>query len=419
MGAINESIPFEVEIDAKEVTLAATLDQNGRPVAFFSRTIQDSELKHTSVEKETQAITEAVRHWRHILTERSFILETDQKSVTYTFNQQHKSDKIWDGGSNCHVTVSTRRTSLRQLCRANCAATEDSLQKLMCYYATRVLPGFIILFEPRTSCFPSQKSNGLQADNLCVLSIKHNTTSRRRFTSSKLPSLLKESTSISREHYQAVMETATFLISSMSIQGSLLYFLPRCLNNYSHQRPNCAFLPFWDASIRRLRSGRIIHEYWTLAFPGRERSGYNPHVMDKWKSNLESYYNVAKVNEFAHQKSKIFARPLHPYVACFALSGPSQASCPSVQDWAIGGGSWTTSSKSLLCPSALPWCQTTVATKHLAPKGRRGILQTPSALTGREDILQTLSDSKPAAPLAENTPPVSLHVKSYYSKYVV
>ena len=94
MGAINESIPFEVEIDAKEVTLAATLDQNGRPVAFFSRTIQDSELKHTSVEKETQAITEAVRHWRHILTERSFILETDQKSVTYTFNQQHKSDKI-------------------------------------------------------------------------------------------------------------------------------------------------------------------------------------------------------------------------------------------------------------------------------------------------------------------------------------
>jgi len=36
--AIDETIPFEVETDASEVTLAATLNQNGKPVAFFSRT---------------------------------------------------------------------------------------------------------------------------------------------------------------------------------------------------------------------------------------------------------------------------------------------------------------------------------------------------------------------------------------------
>ena len=36
--SIDESAPFET--DASDVVLAATLNQNGRPVAFFSRTVQ-------------------------------------------------------------------------------------------------------------------------------------------------------------------------------------------------------------------------------------------------------------------------------------------------------------------------------------------------------------------------------------------
>ena len=78
-----------METDASDYALAATLNQSGRPVAFFSRTLQGSEIKHPAVEKEAQAMVEAVRYWRHYLYGRHFILKTDQKSVSYMFDKKH------------------------------------------------------------------------------------------------------------------------------------------------------------------------------------------------------------------------------------------------------------------------------------------------------------------------------------------
>ena len=94
VNAINESIPFEVETDASEFVTAATLNQAEHPVAFFSRTLQGSETRYSSVEKKAQATIETVRHWSHDMAGKHFTLKTDQRSVSYMFNKRQKSKII-------------------------------------------------------------------------------------------------------------------------------------------------------------------------------------------------------------------------------------------------------------------------------------------------------------------------------------
>ena len=82
---------FVVETDASDFCIAATLNQKGRPVAFFSRTLKHNEIKHHSVEKEAAAIVESIRDWRHFLIGRKFNLVTDQRSISFMFDNRRRS----------------------------------------------------------------------------------------------------------------------------------------------------------------------------------------------------------------------------------------------------------------------------------------------------------------------------------------
>ena len=91
LGVIDENIPFLVETNASDVAISATLNQNSRPIAFYSRSLNRSELRQSSVEKEATAIIEAVRHWSHLLTGRLFKLITDQRSVAFMYDWRSHS----------------------------------------------------------------------------------------------------------------------------------------------------------------------------------------------------------------------------------------------------------------------------------------------------------------------------------------
>ena len=80
-----------METDASEFAIAATLNQDGRAVAFHSRTLSLSEQRHSAIEKEAYAIVEALRKWRHLLIGRHSTLVTDQKSVSFMFDAKHSS----------------------------------------------------------------------------------------------------------------------------------------------------------------------------------------------------------------------------------------------------------------------------------------------------------------------------------------
>ena len=98
LKSIDPDQELVVETDASDFCIAASLNQQGRPIAFFSRTLHGSEIKHHAVEKEAAAIVESIREWRHFLIGKKFKLVTDQKSISFMFDNRRKSkiknDKI-------------------------------------------------------------------------------------------------------------------------------------------------------------------------------------------------------------------------------------------------------------------------------------------------------------------------------------
>jgi len=91
LQSIDESMPFVVEWDASKVAVSATLNQNGRPVAFMSRSLQGNELHYPAVEKEASAIIEAVHKWNHFLSRKHFILVTDQRSASFMLDKHKRT----------------------------------------------------------------------------------------------------------------------------------------------------------------------------------------------------------------------------------------------------------------------------------------------------------------------------------------
>lgn len=152
LSAIDDKAPFVVETDASAGAIAASLTQDGRPVAFFSRSLSPSEKYHSAVEREACAVVEALRKWRHFLVGRHFQLITDQQSVRYMFDNKNrgkiKNDKIlrWRLELTCFSFDITFRPGVRNvvadaLSRAPCASTLTTVTDLCRVHNSLCHPG--------------------------------------------------------------------------------------------------------------------------------------------------------------------------------------------------------------------------------------------------------------------------------------
>jgi len=75
--------PFVVKTDASSAALGAVLEQNDAPLEFYSRTLSETERRYTILEQEALAVIEALRHWRHYLLGKEFVLKTDSEPLKF------------------------------------------------------------------------------------------------------------------------------------------------------------------------------------------------------------------------------------------------------------------------------------------------------------------------------------------------
>jgi hypothetical protein len=84
----NFALPFHLETDASGYGLGAVLMQQGKPIAFFSKTLGVKAMAQSIYEKEAMAILEALKKWRHYLLGNKLVIKTDQKSLKYLSSQR-------------------------------------------------------------------------------------------------------------------------------------------------------------------------------------------------------------------------------------------------------------------------------------------------------------------------------------------
>lgn len=88
----NFSLHFILETDASGYGIGAVLMQQGRPLAYLSKSLGPKAAGFSTYDKEAIAILEALKKWKHYFLASSLLIKTDQASLKY-INEQ----KITDG----------------------------------------------------------------------------------------------------------------------------------------------------------------------------------------------------------------------------------------------------------------------------------------------------------------------------------
>lgn len=90
--------PFVLTTDASNVALGAILSQgrigSDRPICFASRTLSESEINYSTIEKELLAIVWATKYFRPYLFGRKFQIVTDHRPLTWLMSLKEPNSKL-------------------------------------------------------------------------------------------------------------------------------------------------------------------------------------------------------------------------------------------------------------------------------------------------------------------------------------
>ncbi|GJS65037.1 putative nucleotidyltransferase, ribonuclease H [Tanacetum coccineum] len=84
---------FKLHTDASKVAIGGVLSQGGRPVAYFSEKLTEPKSRYTTYDLEFYAVVQTVKHWRHYLFHKEFVLFTDHDSLRHIRTQDKVSHK--------------------------------------------------------------------------------------------------------------------------------------------------------------------------------------------------------------------------------------------------------------------------------------------------------------------------------------
>lgn len=87
--------PTSLMVDASDTAVGAVLqqfvDEHWRPVAFFSKTLSQTETRYSTFGRELLGIYLAIKHFHHFLEGRDFFIFTDHKPLTYALTSSTTS----------------------------------------------------------------------------------------------------------------------------------------------------------------------------------------------------------------------------------------------------------------------------------------------------------------------------------------
>lgn len=82
---------FELHCDASKTGIGAVLSQRGRPIAFFSEKISGARMRYSTYDIEFYAVVKSIKHWRHYLFHKEFVLFTYHDELKHLSSQDKVS----------------------------------------------------------------------------------------------------------------------------------------------------------------------------------------------------------------------------------------------------------------------------------------------------------------------------------------